>query len=422
MAGEQGAAHSMIPLALDQQKASVAAAGRSHLTLALCAAAAMFEGFDTQSMGVAAPRLVAEFGLSASQSGLIFSAATMGLFVGAGIGGRVADHVGRKRTLVWSLVLLGVFSILTSVSRSPQALLVARVLTGLGLGGAMPNFISLSSESVELHRRLSAVMVVMAAMPFGGACAGLVALGASLGWDWRTIFYVGGGCPLLVALMMAFRLPESRGFVHRTGGPARPVVQSVAEALFSEARGRTTLLLWAAYFFTQLVLLLMLNWLPSLMIGLGFSRLQASWISVAFNVSGAAFAIGLGRLCARGERRRWIALTYGGMTCALAAVAFMHVTFAAALIACAFAGAFIIAAQLILYALAPLFYPTRIRGTGVGASVAMGRMGSVVGPLFAGSLLATGGGSAAVLLAILPFALAGGSAAIALTWRPESRE
>jgi AAHS family 3-hydroxyphenylpropionic acid transporter len=159
-----------------------------------------------------------------------------------------------------------------------------------------------------------------------------------------------------------------------------------------------------------------------LMIGLGFSRLQASWISVTFNLSGAACAIGLGHLCARGNRRRWIALTYGGMACALAAVSFVPVTFAAALIACACAGAFIIGAQLILFALAPLFYPTRIRGTGVGASVAMGRLGSVVGPLFAGTLLAAGGGSTTVLLAILPFVLVGGSAAIALTWRPESRD
>jgi AAHS family 3-hydroxyphenylpropionic acid transporter len=412
----------MIPLALRDDKARASMAGRNHLTLGLCAAAAMLEGFDTQSMGVAAPRLVAEFGLSASQSGLIFSSTTLGLFVGAAIGGRVADHLGRKRTLISSLVLLGIFSILTSLSRSFEILLVVRVLTGLGLGGALPNFISLSSESVEAHRRLGAVTVVMAGMPFGGACAGLVALGASLGWDWRTIFYVGGACPLLVALIMVFQLSESGDFLRRSGRESRPVVQGVAAALFSEGRGRTTLLLWGAYFFTQLVLLLMLNWLPSLMVGLGFSRLEASWISVAFNVSGAACAIGLGQLCAKGNRRRWIALTYGGMAGALAAVSFVHVTFAAALLACACAGAFIIGAQLMLFALAPLFYPTRIRGTGVGASVALGRLGSVVGPLFAGTLIAAGGGSAAVLLAILPFVLMGGGAAIALTWRPESRD
>jgi AAHS family 3-hydroxyphenylpropionic acid transporter len=286
----------------------------------------------------------------------------------------------------------------------------------------MPNFISLSSESVASHHRLSAVTVVMAGMPFGGACAGLVALGAALGWDWRSIFYVGGACPILIALLMAFRLPESAGFLHKVDTGAAPPVQSISSALFSENRGRTTLLLWLAYFFTQLVLLLMLNWLPSLLIGLGFSRSQASWISVAFNLSGAACAMGLGKLCGQGRRRLWIALTYGGMICALAAVAFLQVTFTAALIACACAGAFVIGAQLLLFALAPLFYPTRIRGTGVGASVAMGRLGSVVGPLFAGTLLAAGGGSSSVLLAILPFVLIGGSAATALTWRPESRD
>jgi MFS transporter, AAHS family, 3-hydroxyphenylpropionic acid transporter len=73
-------------------------------TLTLCTAAAILESFDNQSMGVSAPRLVAEFGLSSAQSGVIFSAATLGLFVGAAVGGRIADHhAGRERTLCASL-------------------------------------------------------------------------------------------------------------------------------------------------------------------------------------------------------------------------------------------------------------------------------------------------------------------------------
>ena len=85
-------------------------------------------------------------------------------------------------------------------------------------------------------------------------------------------------------------------------------------------------------------------------------------------------------------------------------------------------GVFIVGAQLILFALAPLYYRTAIRGTGVGAAVAVGRLGSVVGPLFAGGLLAGGSGSAAVLLAVVPFVVVGGSAAFALTWRKQCGE
>jgi MFS transporter, AAHS family, 3-hydroxyphenylpropionic acid transporter len=393
------------------------AQSRTGITLSLCAAAAILEGFDTQSMGVAAPRLIAEFALSSAQSGVIFSAATLGLFVGAAAGGRAADHVGRKQVLSISLLLFGLCSLLTSAASSAESLFVARLLTGLGLGGAMPNFISLSSESAPANRRLSAVTLVMAGMPLGGAMAGLMALSAQWGWSWRWIFVVGGAAPVLLATLMWFSLPARDRREELPMGHAPLRVEGVAAVLFGPDRAATTALLWTGFFFTQLVLLLMLNWLPSLMIGLGFTHTQASLASVCFNVSGSLGAILLGRLHAGKRRRQWVVITYAGMALALAAVSAVGAEFAIAALACALAGAFIVGAQLILFALAPLYYDFSMRGTGVGAAVAMGRLGSVVGPLFAGGLLARGGGSSTVLLAIVPFVIAGGSAAFALTWR-----
>jgi AAHS family 3-hydroxyphenylpropionic acid transporter len=117
-----------------------------------------------------------------------------------------------------------------------------------------------------------------------------------------------------------------------------------------------------------------------------------------------------------------VLITYAAITAALAAVATVGRDFGIAAVACATAGIFIIGAQLILFALAPLYYRTAIRGTGVGAAVALGRLGSVFGPLFAGKLLAGGGDSASVLLAIVPFVIIGGGAAFALTWRPQAHE
>jgi MFS transporter, AAHS family, 3-hydroxyphenylpropionic acid transporter len=384
------------------------------LVLVLCAGAALVEGFDTQSMGVAAPRVIAEFGLSPGTAGIIFSAATVGLFIGAAIGGRMADYFGRKRALIVSLLLFGLFSLITTLAIGPKSLFVARVMTGLGLGGAMPNFISLASESTHASRRVSTVTIVMAGMPLGGALSGLVALGAQLGWNWRSIFYIGGTAPIVLALAMMRWLPRADGrSVHHNA--AR--VDSVPSVLFGSGRAPTTLLLWGGFFFTQLVLLLMLNWLPSLIVGLGFTRAQASWASVCFNVGGSLGASILGYLHAGNQRHVWMFITYMGMAAALAAVASVGSNFAVAALACALSGVFIVGAQLILFALAPLYYETRIRGTGVGAAVAIGRAGSIVGPLFAGSLLANGGSSAGVLLAIVPFVALAGSAAFALTWR-----
>ena len=100
--------------------------GGQPLLLLLCATAALLEGFDTQSMGVAAPRVIAEFGLSSGQSAVIFSAATLGLAVGAAIGGRIADYLGRTRSLGGSLLLFGVFSLLTAATRNVETLFAAR--------------------------------------------------------------------------------------------------------------------------------------------------------------------------------------------------------------------------------------------------------------------------------------------------------
>ncbi len=183
---------------------------QARMTLALCAAAALFEGFDNQSMGVAAPRVIAEFALSTTQATFIFSAATIGLFLGAGIGGRLADFLGRKRTLIATLLLFGLCSLLTALAMGPKSLLLMRFLTGLGLGGAMPNFISLSSESTPADQRISVVTLIMAAMPFGGALAAAVSLGGQIGWNWRVIFYIGAIVPIVTAILMMRLLPDPR--------------------------------------------------------------------------------------------------------------------------------------------------------------------------------------------------------------------
>ncbi len=398
-------------------------ARRGYLTLALCAAAALFEGFDTQSMGVAAPRMLAELGLSSVVSGVIFSAAAIGLVIGAVTGGRIADVFGRRRTLVVSLTLFGLSSLLTAQVGNATELFLARLATGLGLGGAMPNFIALSSESAAAGRRLRTVTLVTAMMPLGGAVAGLMALGERLGWSWRSIFLVGGAGPLLVALVMAFWMPQPQADATReTAARVEPAaVAGVTTVLFGSGQLSTTLLLWGGFFFTQLVLQLMLNWLPSLIVGMGYAHSQASWASICFNVSGSIGAGILGILHAGRHRRGWVVATYAGMALALAVVARVSGSFTNLAGACAFAGLFIVGAQLVLFALAPLYYTTATHGTGVGAAVAAGRVGSIMGPLIAGTLLTAGSGSAAVLIAIVPFVVLGGASAFALTWRPSQQ-
>jgi AAHS family 3-hydroxyphenylpropionic acid transporter len=367
--------------------------------VSICFLVALFEGLDIQSMGVAAPRLAPAFHLNPGQMGVVMSASTLGLMIGAAWGGWISDRVGRKAVITGSMVTLGLFSLATALAPDFHALLAARVLAGLGLGGAFPNLIALVSEITPRAFRVTALGLMYCGLPLGGAAAGaLMSSGSTT--DWRLVFYVGGIGPLLLVTLLIGGLPNSqtiRNFSDRpgpTGDPERP-----GESLFGSRTG-TTLLLWTSYFFTLLAVYLLLNWLPSLLVAKGYSRAQGSTCSIILNIGAAMGSIILGRLSDREYPKAILSVTYAGMMTSLLALTIAQGN---ALYLAAFAaGFFVIGGQLVLYAIAPALYPTPVRGTGVGAAIAVGRIGSVAGPLMAGALLVHGFGPNAVPVAATP--------------------
>ena len=259
----------------------------TRVALWLCFLVATIEGFDLQAAGVAAPLLAPAFKLGPAQMGLFFSAATIGLIVGALLGGRVADRVGRKPGLIVALALFGIFSIATAFAWSFPSLVVWRFLTGVGLGGALPNLIAVAAETSTPSRTSSRVAAMYAGMPIGGGVAGLVSL---LEWHggWSTIFLVGGAAPLVVTPLLVRFLPA---VPLSTGTGASSMRLRAAHALFGQTRWITTLLLWAGFFLSLLVLYLLLNWLPALLVSRGIDRRGASTVQIVFNLAGAAGSI-----------------------------------------------------------------------------------------------------------------------------------
>lgn len=388
-------------------------------TLGLCFALALLEGLDLQSVGVAAPRMAHEFGLTVAQMGLAFSAGTFGLLPGAMLGGRFADRIGRKRVLIVSACLFGLLSIATAQVSSFPMLVVVRALTGLGLGGALPNLIALSSEAVEPRLRSSAVATMYCGIPLGGVIASVIGVLLAGDTEWRHIFYVGGAGPLLLVPLLIGLLPESRAFLDAsTAGMERP---GVTHTLFGGERTGPTLALWISYFCTLIVLYFLLNWLPSLMAARGLGRPQIGIVQIFFNVGGALGALGIGMSLDRMRPTRVVGGMYLGIVLSLAALA--AAPDLAMLSAAAFAaGMFIVGGQSVLYALAAMYYPTVMRGTGVGAAVAVGRLGSVVGPLAAATLLAAGKSATVVIGASIPVTLVAAVAALLLIRRPQARD
>lgn len=392
---------------------------RSTLTIALCFIVALIEGFDLQAAGTAAAGLRQAFALDPRMLGWVFSAGIIGLLPGAFFGGWIADRIGRKKILIGAVVLFGVFSLCTAYVESYSSLLLVRFMTGLGLGAALPNLIALCAEAVSERHRGSAISVMYCGVPLGGALAAVVAM--FTGDHWQTTFIIGGLAPLLVVPLMVLWLPESHAFREQRALPAGGRA-STAQALFGEGRGRSTLALWLSYFFTLTVMYMLLNWLPSLLVGQGFSKPQAGMVQMLFNIGGALGSLLGGVLLDRCNGVRVVLFVYAGLLSALAGVG-LSVGIVPMAVAGFAAGLFVMAAQLVLYALAPPAYPTAVRATGVGAAVAIGRLGSVAGPLAAGQILAAGAGTTGVLLATSPGLVIAGLAIITVIVRaPSARE
>jgi AAHS family 3-hydroxyphenylpropionic acid transporter len=395
------------------------AASTATLTVVYCLIVALCEGIDLQAAGVAAAGIAGEFRPSPDRMGTFFSASTFGLFFGALIGGRLADSIGRKKVLVGSVALFGLFSLLTAAAWDMPSLVSARLLTGLGLGGALPILIALVSESSRERRESASVAMVYAATPFGGAIASLISL-LILGSSWRIIFIVGGIVPLLLAPMMAFGLPESIAFQQLTQlraaeGADMPKRGSVL-AIFGGGRALRTLLLWVSFFLGLLVLYLLLNWLPTLLVGDGLTRVQAAGVQIGFNIGGTLAALLIGHLLTSRLRGLSVTVVFIALPVLIIALAKAppQIIIVSAIV---FAlGCSVIGAQAFLYAMAPVSYPTSIRGIGVGAAVAAGRIGSIIGPKLGGYLKAAGHGSSQLLMDLLPIVIAGSACALILAW------
>lgn len=387
----------------------------SAVTLGLCFTIALLEGFDLQAAGVAAPRLAPAFAMTASQLGWFFSSSTFGLMLGATAGGRLSDHFGRKRVLIISVAVFGLMSTLTALATSIDMLMAARFLTGAGLGGALPNLIALSNENAGPKQKNLAVGLLYAGLPLGGALASLlVALGRAD--NWQTIFHIGGLAPLLTVPLLMIAMPESRQLTEAASGRMSQSMPGSGfnYGLLQEGRASRTALLWIAFFLALLTMYLLLNWLPTLLIERGLSRPQASLVQVSFNVFGGIASMATGALLDRTPRAYMALLTFGLAAISLLVLAGAPADFALSLMVGGFTGFAVSATQAFLYATAPLNYPTRARGTGVGAAVSMGRLGSAVGPLLAASLLGAGRGAQEVLSVLIPAMLLAGAAALVL--------
>jgi AAHS family 3-hydroxyphenylpropionic acid transporter len=394
-------------------------------TVAGCIAVAFCEGFDLQAAGVAAAGIVSEFRPTPEQLGTFFSASTLGLFAGALLGGRLADSFGRKRILLSSIVLFGLFSLLTATAHDIQTLSWARLLTGAGLGGVFPTLLALVREVSSTTRRNANVALVYSGMPFGGAIASLLSM-LTAPEHWRLIFIAGGLTPLILAPLMHRMLGESSEFerssaaaIPATGTPRLKTLPKTGSflAILADGRAAPTLLLWISSFLELLTLYLILSWLPLLLVGSGFTKSDAAGVQVAFNLGGALAALGIGPLLESRARTPSIVAAFVSVPLFILLLSGSPAQLGLVTLIVFGTGGSVLAAQSFLYATAPACYPTLIRGVALGAAVAVGRVGSIVGPKLGGALKAAGHSSGQLFMDILPLVVLASVAGLWFAWQ-----
>lgn len=408
--------------------------------LLTCAAVLFLDGFDTQAIGYVAPALAREWGLSKSALGPVFSAGLFGLMIGALLFGPLADRVGRKKIIILSTLAFGVGALATAFVQDVGVLIAIRFLTGLGLGGAMPNAIALTSEFNPHRRRATMVMIMFCGFSVGAALGGLLAAALIPQFGWRSVFVIGGVAPLLLAPILAVRLPESVRFLALTGradarvgqllglinpkaafAPATRFVVDEPELagipvkhLFKNGRAPATLLLWVMFFMGLLDLYFLSNWLPTVLNDLGASVSEAVAIGAMLQVGGVVGTFALGSVIDRFSFRA-LALVYFVAVFAIGAIGRLGHSAILVTIAIFAAGFFLVGGQIAANALTAGFYPTSIRATGVGWALGIGRVGSIIGPLVGGALLSLKWSAGEVFLAAGAAALCASLAAFSLS-------
>ncbi|BCN38522.1 MFS transporter [Alicycliphilus denitrificans] len=387
---------------------------RQWMILILCGACMVMDGFDVQAIGYVAPAILQEWNIEKSAMGPVFGAGLSGLLVGSLVLSVLSDKIGRRPVLIASTFFFAVCMLVTPLADNVEHLVILRFVTGLGLGAIMPNTMALCGEFSPQRRRVFVMMLISCGFTVGAMLGGMIAAALIPSFGWKSVFYAGGAIPLVIAITMMFWLPESVQFQALHGVPAGrilPVVRRLlpqehipanAEIarpaakpkgapmvrLFAEGRTTGTLTIWCISFLNMIGLYFLSQWLPTLAKGAGLTIQTAVLLGTMLQLGGTIGTILMGALI---DKYGFKPVLLGCFMLAFISVASIgHASNELVLLFTSVfvAGFMVIGGQPAINALAASYYPTALRTTGVGWSLGVGRIGSVLGPVVGGQLIA----------------------------------
>jgi MFS transporter, AAHS family, 4-hydroxybenzoate transporter len=370
----------------------------------------LVDGFDTTSIGFLVPTLAAQWQLPLSAFTPVFVATSLGAALGYALSGRLAARTERRRIVCGSVLLFALGSLISALASSVPVLSALRLLSGIGLGAAIPAVISLAVEGGRPERKETIAIGVTSGLSLGAGLGGAMGGAMILHWGWSSVFVVGGIAPLLLLPALWMHLPaEALASVKDSDAmPNQTPSTSQASALFSSALAPQTTLLWSFSFLIFTALYALTFWVPSLLHQLDFDTAGVAFGSAAIGIGGVISALGLIPLSVRFDVRR-ILLTscIVGAACLVLASLFtgLHGVLLGLIAAI---GACLIAGTIGQIALAVSLYPPSLRTAGVGWSSSVGRLGSVFGPALMGIFISREWSpQQCLLLPVIPVVAAG---------------
>jgi putative MFS transporter len=417
--------------------------------------ATFFDAFDALSLAFVLPVLVRLWGITPVQIGWLISVGYLGQFLGALVFGAMAERYGRIRSAAGATALMSVMSLACALAGNFPALLMLRLVQGIGVGGEMPVAAVYINELSKAKGRGRFFLLYEMIFPVGLMMTGQIGAFVVPTLGWQVMFLIGG-IPGLVIAGLLLRLRESprwligKGRLEEAEAIVREIEASAPQAtkdtmetkdttaavdpqddrdrrgsgtqwkeLLSGLYLRRTLIVWvlwaSAYFITNGLN----NWMPTLYNRVyGLSLDQSLRAGTLTNVAQVLVLLGCAFAIDRVGRRRWTTVCFVAgavLLAALGSFASGSVTAVIALVTLSYG--IVGSVNAVLYLYTPEIYPTRMRALGTGAATCWLRLASAAGPVLVGYLVAHSGTAAVFLM----FAAAGVIGAVAATVMLETR-
>ncbi|MBT81622.1 MAG: MFS transporter [Alteromonadaceae bacterium] len=383
--------------------------------LGICFLLNMLDGMDVLVISFAAPFISDAWDVSPGALGIVFSAALVGMALGAVFVSPYSDKLGRKKIIVGSICTITAGMWLTALSGSVTELAFFRFVAGLGIGSMLASLTSMVSEYAPDKYRNQAILILHAGYPIGAIIAGFMAAHILPQWGWQPLFEVTALISLCALPLALFLLPESLDFLisrqpakalekvnrillslKHTVVSGLPHVEAEAttsaglSALLTSNLRSATLLLWLAFMMAFASLYFLLSWVVKLAVDAGLPVEDAMLAGISLNLGAFFGSVLLGWLSSKMGLIRVISVFF--ILGAIASVVYgtVDMNVAGAIVAIFILMFFVQGGFTGLYAVAARLYPTSIRTTGVGWAIGAGRVGAVSGPALAGVLIGAG--------------------------------